>query len=130
MDRLRFERSEEEWAAVRERLRETLGADGTVTFVAEDAGDLVGELLAVPRAPGIAGIGVSVAARSRRQGVATVLFSAVLAWAEENDLDQLQLEVQEVNAPARALYEKHGFVDTGRRRQGERGPVLIMARTL
>jgi ribosomal protein S18 acetylase RimI-like enzyme len=101
-----------------------------VTFVVEKDGQLVGELLAVPRARGVAGIGVSVAEGSRRLGVATALFAAAVEWARESKLDELQLDVQEANARARALYEKLGFVDTGKRRRGERGPVLIMAKSL
>jgi len=115
---------------VRERVREILASAGTVTFVAEQDGELVGELLAVERSAGVAGIGVSVAEGSRRQGVATALFAVVAEWAREAGFRELQLDVQEVNEPARALYEKLGFADTGRRRQGERGPVLTLAKHL
>ena len=101
-----------------------------MTFVAADGGELVGELLAVPSAPGVLGIGVSVAEGWRRSGVATALFAAAETWAREVDVLELRLEVQEVNEPARALYEKLGFVDTGRRRPGEKGPVLTMAKSL
>ena len=130
MDRYRFDRSETEWATVRERLREILGSEETVTFVAEEEGHLVGELLAVPRAPGVVGIGVSVAEGKRRKGVATALFAATAVWAREAGIQELQLDVQEVNEPARSLYGKLGFIDTGRRRPGERGPVLTMTKSL
>ena len=130
MDRDRFDRSETEWAAVRERLREILGSEETVTFVAEEEGDLVGELLAVPRAPGVVGIGVSVAEGRRRKGVATALFAAAAVWARDARIRELQLDVQEANEPARVLYRTLGFVEAGRRRPGERGPVLTMTKSL
>ena len=101
-----------------------------MTFVAADGGELVGELLAVPRAPGVVGIGVSVAEGRRRSGVATALFAAAETWAREVDVLELRLEVQEANEPARALYRKLGFVETGSRRPGEKGPVLTMAKSL
>ena len=67
---------------------------------------------------------------NRRSGVATALFAAAAAWAREAGIQELHLDVQEVTEPARALYEKLGFVDTGTRRMGERGPVLTMAKNL
>ncbi len=35
-----------------------------------------------------------------------------------------------MNEPARALYSELGFVDSGRRRQGDRGPVLTLTKDL
>ncbi len=130
IDRPRFERSEAEWERVRERVREILATPGTMNFVAERDGDLVGELIAFERSAGAVGIGVSVAEGSRRQGVATALFAAVVDWARAAGVSELQLDVQEINEPARALYETLGFVDTGRRRQGERGSVLTLSKRL
>jgi GNAT superfamily N-acetyltransferase len=128
VDRVRFDRTETEWAAIRERLRSILDSEGTVTFVAERGGTLVGELLGVPRRSGVLGIGVSVAEGSRRRGVATALFETAIDWARRTGLGELELDVQEANERARRLYEKLGFVDTGARRHGERGPVLTMVR--
>jgi RimJ/RimL family protein N-acetyltransferase len=129
VDRARFVRSESEWERARMRVHQVLSSEGSQTFVAERDGALVGELLAVPREPGVVGIGVSVAVGSRRSGVATELFAAVFAWAREAGLRELELEVQEANEPARALYAKLGFVDRGRRRPGERGPVLTLTKS-
>ena len=52
----------------------------------------------------------------RREGIAGMLLSALKERAEELGLAFLTLEVRESNAPARRLYEKHGFSDVGRRR--------------
>jgi N6-L-threonylcarbamoyladenine synthase len=101
-----------------------------VTFVAEEAGDLLGELVAVPRGAHILGLGVSVAEAHRRRGVATALFGEIEALARDAGVTELELDVQEVNEPARALYDALGFADTGRRREGERGTVLTLSKTL
>ena len=52
----------------------------------------------------------------RREGIAGMLLSALKRRASELSLVFLTLEVRESNAPARRLYEKHGFSDVGRRK--------------
>lgn len=59
---------------------------------------------------------IAVAPDARRQGVADALLSAVTGFAQERGLASLTLEVRASNAPAIALYEKHGFVPVGRRK--------------
>lgn len=51
----------------------------------------------------------------RRRGVAEALLADALAKARESGLAHIYLEVRASNAPARALYEKHGFREVGRR---------------
>ena len=58
---------------------------------------------------------IAVAPDHRRQGVADALLSAVTGFGRDN-LAVLMLEVRASNAPAIALYEKHGFVAVGRRK--------------
>lgn len=58
---------------------------------------------------------IAVAPEARRQGVADALLSA-LAGFGRGHLSVLMLEVRASNAPAIALYEKHGFQAVGRRR--------------
>jgi ribosomal-protein-alanine N-acetyltransferase len=70
-----------------------------------------------------------VAGDSRRRGVATALLEAAAEWARDAGFGELELDVQEVNEPARALYSKLGFVDSGRRRLGERGSVVVLTLT-
>lgn len=52
---------------------------------------------------------------ARRQGVADALLGALTGFGREH-LAALMLEVRASNAPAIALYEKHGFAAVGRRK--------------
>ena len=58
---------------------------------------------------------IAVAPCVRRQGVADALLSALMDFGRER-LSVLMLEVRASNLPAIALYEKHGFVPVGRRK--------------
>lgn len=58
---------------------------------------------------------IAVAPEARRNGVADALLSALTAFGRER-LTCLMLEVRSSNAPAIALYEKHGFAAVGRRK--------------
>jgi 8-oxo-dGTP diphosphatase len=57
---------------------------------------------------------VAVAERARRQGVATKLVEGVIA---QTAYPEFELEVTDVNAPARDCYRKIGFVDVRRERE-------------
>ena len=56
---------------------------------------------------------VAVSPAYRRQGVADKLLDALAAYGRSHALFRLTLEVRVSNAPALALYEKHGFVRDG-----------------
>lgn len=58
---------------------------------------------------------IAVAPEARRNGIADALLSALTAFGREH-LSRLMLEVRSSNAPAIALYEKHGFAAVGRRK--------------
>ena len=58
---------------------------------------------------------VAVDPRYRRQGVADALLDVFCRFGAEK-LAFLTLEVRASNAPAIALYEKHGFYEVGRRK--------------
>jgi ribosomal protein S18 acetylase RimI-like enzyme len=51
---------------------------------------------------------------ARGRGVGDTLLAAVEAWAQRSGATTLTLEVLRGNEPAVALYERHGFADTGR----------------
>ncbi len=59
---------------------------------------------------------VAVAQEHRRRGIADALIGALLARCEARALAFVTLEVRRGNAPAIALYKKHGFVPVGERR--------------
>lgn len=58
---------------------------------------------------------VAVAPGFRRRGVASALIRAQIKYARANALSEISLEVRSSNEPARALYEKFGFVRLGTR---------------
>ena len=75
---------------------------------------------------------IAVAPHCRRQGVADGLLSALVGLGRTN-LSVLFLEVRVSNSPAIALYEKHGFVPVGRRKDYYDTPkedALLMTLTL
>ena len=59
---------------------------------------------------------VAVRPECRRQGVAEALIAALIAGLKKRESHCLTLEVRDSNAPARALYEKLGFLEVGRRK--------------
>ena len=64
---------------------------------------------------------IAVAPHCRRQGIADALLSA-LAGFGRTSLSFLFLEVRASNLPAIALYEKHGFIPVGRRKNYYESP--------
>jgi [ribosomal protein S18]-alanine N-acetyltransferase len=52
----------------------------------------------------------------RRQGIASALLQQAIAAARAAFVQKIHLEVAEDNAPARALYTRHGFLPAGRRK--------------
>lgn len=64
---------------------------------------------------------IAVAPECRRQGVADALLSALAGYAREH-LERLMLEVRASNAPALALYRKHGFAEVGLRKNYYQNP--------
>ncbi len=59
---------------------------------------------------------IAVSPAYRRRGIADALLGDILRQAREQALASVTLEVRASNAPAIALYRKHGFAEVGRRR--------------
>ena len=59
---------------------------------------------------------IAVAPAYRRQGLGETLLREIIRRARERQCAVLYLEVRAGNAPAIALYEKHGFEAVGRRK--------------
>ncbi len=52
----------------------------------------------------------------RRHGIAWALLQDMISYARTQRVGRIFLEVSEANVPARTLYERAGFVQTGRRK--------------
>jgi RimJ/RimL family protein N-acetyltransferase len=75
-----------------------------------------------PSSAHVADLGLMVAAGFRRRGIGTALLAAAEEWARSAGVTKLELHVFPHNAPAIALYEKHGYVREGYRRRHYRRP--------
>jgi RimJ/RimL family protein N-acetyltransferase len=90
-------------------------------FVAEAGGELVGYVQAerggFRRVHHLATIFIGVRAHAWGQGIGGRLFAAVHAWAAEQGITRLQLDVDAANTRAIALYERLGYRIEGTKRQ-------------
>ncbi len=90
-----------------------VAADGTVVgYCVLLLAGVEGDVANIATAPGWRG-----------RGVAHRLLVEACRTARRRGVDALFLEVREGNAPARALYARHGFQPVGRRRAYYRDPV-------
>lgn len=110
--------------------------DGIV-IVAEVEGALIGMAVGGPApvaARGLAAVGeMWVAPEVRGQGVGTRLLDAVGDWARTAGYGAIGLGVTSSNVTAIALYERHGYIDTGFRmpiREDSDEMIQIMTRQL
>ncbi len=65
---------------------------------------------------------IVVAEAARRRGMGERLVGELLALARSRGAQIVFLEVRESNGPARALYSKLGFIESGRRKSYYRSP--------
>jgi len=66
-----------------------------------------------------------VAPGARNRGVGARLLEAVVRWAATAGLHFVRLDVATANLAARRLYERRGFIPTGRSRRYENRPDLV-----
>ena len=97
--------------------------DAGVILVAESDRVVTGFICANTKVPEWEIENIVVAENSRRCGIAEALLNELLNVLNGRSGVSLWLEVRESNRPARALYEKHGFRETGVRRSYYRDPV-------
>ena len=114
-------------------LRLQLEPDSHIFLTAESEGDVIGYIgmMFVLDEGYISNVAVH--PLWRRRGVADALLSALEERARKKMLSFLTLEVRESNAPAIALYAKHGFRAVGRRKNYYEKPAedaILMTRTL
>jgi ribosomal-protein-alanine N-acetyltransferase len=89
----------------------------------DSAFDCVGFLVARQLAPDWELENIVVTPRARRRGFGERLLNALFAAAGETTSTAVFLEVRESNAVARTLYERAGFLQTGRRKSYYTDPV-------
>lgn len=83
---------------------------GPVTFVALDAGLVVGYAALMDRIEGLAEHGLTAVLRSHRsRGIATALKQALLRWASEHGYRELSTWTQDGNAAMQAVNVKLGY---------------------
>jgi ribosomal-protein-alanine acetyltransferase len=83
---------------------------------------IAGFLVALHLAPEWELENIAVTPEARRSGLGMQLLTALLTRARETNSRSVFLEVRESNTAARALYEKAGFRQTGRRKGYYSGP--------
>src|ERR1700687_4122105 len=92
-----------------------------VVLVAEEAAEEAGQLCGFVCAQAVAGEweleNMAVAAGFLRRGIANELMRPLIQRAKNEAASAILLEVRESNFPARGLYEKNGFRETGPRRR-------------
>ncbi len=95
---------------------------GTKFFVAEKNDEILGYLgISVVLDEGYI-TNIAVFPNARKQGVATKLLENLFAFAKENNLSFISLEVRESNAKAISLYKKFGFENQGLRKNFYENP--------
>ena len=86
------------------------------TFIVESAGEDVGIATALvvdePNTALVVGVWVSPSARG--QGAAAELFTEMFAWARDQNLTRIALDVGNANTAAQKLYANLGFSPTGK----------------
>lgn len=97
--------------------RARLSATDRVTFMAFGASGPVGLVVCAPYdgRQGAAGLfSMWIAPEARGQGVGDRLVQRVLGWARASGYTRVLLDVGDENVSATRLYERNGFVPTGR----------------
>jgi ribosomal-protein-alanine acetyltransferase len=89
---------------------------GGIVLVCEASSQQVAFLAARQAADEAEILNIAVRPDFRRNGVASALLLAALEELGRSAIARVFLELRESNLPARSLYERHGFLPTGRRK--------------
>jgi RimJ/RimL family protein N-acetyltransferase len=93
-----------------------LAGDGSVLFVADAGGEIVGAIYAA-LSGGIVDLGMFVVDGHRGSGIGRALLEAVIEWARAAGAHKISLAAWPTNHPAQALYARYGFRVEGTRRR-------------
>ena len=110
----------------------TLSSPDAAFFVADAAGEVIGDVYVGRRSHGVADLGMLVAEPWRGRGVGTALMGTAIDWARNAGAHKVALQVWTHNDAARSLYRKFGFEEEGllrrhyRRRNGELWDAVVM----
>ncbi len=91
-------------------------ASGYLCVVGELAGQMTGYAVMMPVLDEVQLLNISIAAEQQGKGLGDELLTRIMELARACDMQRMLLEVRPSNAPALALYRKHGFGEIGRRR--------------
>jgi len=97
-------------------LRRLLTARAARGFQAETGGAIAGYVLAFAAADEAEILALCVAQDHRRKGLAQALLRDLARELAAGQIIRLHLEVRASNFPARRLYARTGFIETGRRK--------------
>jgi ribosomal-protein-alanine N-acetyltransferase len=89
---------------------------GGMLLVCEAKTQVIGFVAARQAADQAEILNIAVHSDFRRKGVASALLTDALDAFRRSAIARVFLELRESNLPARKLYERHGFIRTGRRK--------------
>jgi [ribosomal protein S18]-alanine N-acetyltransferase len=89
---------------------------GGMVLVCDSNAQVIGFIAARQTADEAEILNIAVDRTFRRKGVASALLLAAVDTFRRAAIARVFLELRESNLPARALYERHGFVPSGRRK--------------
>jgi ribosomal-protein-alanine acetyltransferase len=105
-----------------ESLLQLASAD-PAAWVVELNGVLVGFLIGRSAADEFEILNMAVSRAHRRSGIGSNLLECALEFSRTSGSARASLEVRASNAPALALYARHGFAECGRRARYYRDPI-------
>jgi RimJ/RimL family protein N-acetyltransferase len=114
IDKKTTREEEVDWMA---RLLSNIEKDTAISIVAEINGRMIGEVSLVQhkyRQRHIGSIGISIHKGLRNIGIGSELLKQIEVEAKKLGLEILTLEVASTNSLARHVYEKAGYIETGR----------------
>jgi ribosomal-protein-alanine N-acetyltransferase len=95
---------------------------GGVFLVCETNTEIIGFVAAREVVDEAEILNIAIHPNFRRKGVASALLLAAVDKFRRSTIARVFLELRESNQPARALYERHGFLPFGRRKSYYRDP--------